>query len=92
MKLHSQQIEMISHAVIKSLVADDVARIGVPDDAAERVIRLVTEDLMVEDRLNDEVREILSKHESEMRMQGVQYHEMFKIVKQRLVRERKLIL
>ena len=47
---------------------------------------------MVEDRLNDEVRQLLEEHADKMAGGSVEYHEMFKLVKAKLVRERKLIL
>jgi len=50
------------------------------------------EELTVEDRLNDEVREILIAHQDEMRRTSVSYQEMYKKVKQQLARDRKLIL
>jgi len=46
----------------------------------------------VEDRINEEVREILSRYSEEMRRTGVSYQEMYKKVKGQLARERKLIL
>jgi hypothetical protein len=50
------------------------------------------EELTVEDRLNDEVREILTQHQDEMRRTGVSYQEMYKKVKGQLARDRKLVL
>jgi len=47
---------------------------------------------MVEDHLNEEVREIMKTYADEMTRRGVQYHDMFKMIKQELVRKRKLIL
>jgi hypothetical protein len=47
---------------------------------------------MVEDQLNDEVREILASHAEEMRRTNVEYREMFKMIKKKLARERKIIL
>ena len=52
----------------------------------------IAEDLRVEDELDAEVREILEGHAVEMRRTGAQYHEMFKMIKKKLVRERRLIL
>ncbi len=52
----------------------------------------MAEEVTVEDRINEEVREILSKHSDEMRRMGVSYQEMYKKVKGQLARERKLIL
>lgn len=83
---------MLADAVVRRLADSRMAQVESLESAVGRVNRIITDDLMVEDKLNEEVREILSKHESDMRMQGVQFHEMFKIVKQKLVRERKLIL
>ena len=92
MKLHSSQIEMLGHGVVKKIAEDGRAEVENPDEVGVRLMRLITEDLQVEDKLNDEVRQLLGLHEIEMRDKGIQYHEMFKIVKQKLVRERKLIL
>jgi hypothetical protein len=50
------------------------------------------EELTVEDRLNEEVRELLIVHQDEMRRTGVSYQEMYKKAKQQLARDRKLIL
>ena len=52
----------------------------------------MAEELSVEDRLNEEVRTILSQHADEMRRTGVDYQEMYKKVKGELARQRKLIL
>ena len=92
MKLHQQQIEMLAYNLVKKMVETGAAEVVSPDETVSRIMRTVTDDLQIEDKLNEEVREILSKVEYEMRDKGIQYHEMFKIVKQKLARERKLIL
>ena len=50
------------------------------------------EELTVEDRLNEEVRQILSQYADQMRRTGASYQEMYKKVKVQLARERKLTL
>ena len=62
------------------------------ESAAEMISQLIEEELQVEDRLNDEVREILTQHQDEMRRTGVSYQEMYKKVKGQLARDRKLVL
>jgi hypothetical protein len=57
-----------------------------------RVRQRMNEELSVEDRLNDEVRTILTEHQDEMRRTGVSYQEMYKKVKGQLARDRKLVL
>ena len=50
------------------------------------------QDLKVEDELDEEVRKILEGYAQQMRQQNISYHEMFQMVKRKLVKERNLIL
>jgi hypothetical protein len=63
-----------------------------PDVIAQQVRKAMTDELGIEDRLNEEVREILNQHADEMRRTGVSYQDMYKKVKGELARQRKLIL
>lgn len=92
MKLKRSQVEYISHQVIKHLRREGVIEVDDPAVATEVFQRAFTEDLMAEDRLNDEVRQLLEAHADKMAGGSIEYHEMFKLVKAKLVRERKLIL
>jgi hypothetical protein len=92
MRLLPEQIELMTDAVVRRLGEAGAARFSAPDATRERLARALTEDLQVEDRLNDEVREILRGLSAQMEGQNIQFHEMFKLVKAKLVRERKLIL
>jgi len=58
----------------------------------ERVIGALTEELSLEDRINEEVRVILDAYSEEMRKSGAQYAEMFKKVKGELARKYKAVL
>ena len=58
----------------------------------ERVILALTEELSLEDRINEEVRVILEAYSEEMRKSGAQYAEMFKKVKGELTRKYKAVL
>ncbi|HUQ90487.1 MAG TPA: DUF507 family protein [Bryobacteraceae bacterium] len=55
------------------------------------IANIIEEDLAVEDHLNDEVREILSQYTEYMRRESVSYQEMFRRIKNQLVRDRKVI-
>ena len=62
-------------------------------DALEQKVRLaMQQEIGVEDRLNEEVRQILTQYADEMRRTGADYQEMYKKVKGQLARQRKLIL
>jgi hypothetical protein len=58
----------------------------------ERVTAALTEELALEDRINEEVRMILEAYSDEMRKSGAQYAEMFKKVKGELARKYKAVL
>ncbi|MDX2152477.1 MAG: DUF507 family protein [Bryobacteraceae bacterium] len=55
------------------------------------VASIIVDELEVEDRLNDEVRDILSQYEDYMRREGVSYQEMFRRIKNTLVAQRKVV-
>jgi len=57
-----------------------------------RVTAALTEELSLEDRINEEVRVILDAYSEEMRKSGAQYAEMFKKVKTELARKYKAVL
>jgi hypothetical protein len=58
----------------------------------EKVTHAMQNELMLEDQINEEVRVILDAIQDEMRRNGAEYGEMFKKVKQQLVRKYKAIL
>lgn len=53
---------------------------------------IITNELMAEDRLNEEVREILKKHETQIDRGRLDYKRLFELTKQKLVKERNLVL
>ena len=54
--------------------------------------QVITDELSVEDRLNAEVRQLLKAYDKQIEHGQVDYQKMFQMVKQKLVRERGLIL
>jgi len=62
-----------------------------PHALAELIAGVITEELQVEDHLNEEVREILSQYSEYMRREGVSYQEMFRRIKNTLISQRKVI-
>jgi hypothetical protein len=62
-----------------------------PQAASEQISQVIEEELAVEDRLNDEVRELLSQYSDYMRREGVSYQEMFRRIKNTLISQRKVI-
>lgn len=60
-------------------------------EAAMFVASVIEEDLSIEDRLNDEVRDLLSEYSEYMRREGVSYQDMFRRIKNTLITQRKVI-
>lgn len=62
-----------------------------PAAVAEKIASVISEELEVEDRLNDEVRDLLSQYSEYMRRESVSYQEMFRRIKNTLISQRKVI-
>ncbi len=62
-----------------------------PTVAAGLMAQVVEEDLSIEDKLNDEVRDLLEEYSEYMRRENVSYQEMFRRVKNQLLAQRKVI-
>jgi hypothetical protein len=89
--------DYVAHAaseVVKKLVEGELVEIKEKDLQAviARVRLRMTEEITVEEKVNEEVRNILVQYQDEMRRTGVSYQEMFKKVKGQIARDRKLIL
>jgi hypothetical protein len=92
MRLRSDEIEFLSRKIIKTLLAEQ--KLAVDDDEAvmAEIGRVITEELEREDRLNEEVREVLVQHSDEMARSNITYTEMFKMVKRKMAKEKGIIL
>jgi hypothetical protein len=92
MKLRHAELEYIAREIVNQLLAGKYIEVDDAEEAITIVVKTMTEDLMLEDRLNEEVRRILEEHANEVQRRGIEYHQMFNMIKARLVRERNLIL
>jgi len=94
MLLNRDYVGHMASQVVKKLVEDE--QISLKEKDVEPVILKVRnrmmEEITIEDKINEEVRTILTQHQDEMRRAGISYQEMFKKVKGQLARDRKLIL
>jgi hypothetical protein len=92
MRLTSDEIEYISRKIVKTLSSEGKLEMDSDARVVEAIGRVITDELMVEDKLNEEVREVLIQHASEMERSNITYTEMFKMVKKKLAREKGIIL
>jgi hypothetical protein len=92
MLLSRDYVSYMAKEVVKRLVAGKMIEAKNAESLTQHVRQLMADEIGIEDRLNEEVREILSRYSEEMRRTGASYQEMYKKVKGQLARERKLIL
>ena len=92
MLLSRDYVGYMAKEIVKRLVAGQMIEVKNAENTTQQVRQAMAEEVTIEDRLNEEVREILAKYSEEMRTTGVSYQEMYKKVKGELARQRKLIL
>lgn len=93
MRLRRKMIDYVAQTITDNLLAKGLLTLDTSaDTVTAECRRLITEDLLVEDRLNDEVKEILNAHTYEIDRGNIDYSRMFAMVKRQLVKERGLIL
>ena len=92
MRLKKEFIKKISKGVVKSLIDEDLIIWEDKTEKLETVINnLIVDDLMIEDRLNDEVKQLLESRTEEYERSMMDYGRVFQLVKSKLARERGLI-
>jgi len=93
MRLRKKMVDHVAKTVTDRLLEQRLLTVdGARETVMAEVSRLITDDLMVEDRLNEEVKELLRAHSTEMERGNVDYARMFAMVKRQLVKQRGLIL
>ena len=90
MLLAREFVDYVSRQIVKKLTPQWIETTD-NQVAAEFIATVVEEDLSIEDRLNDEVRDLLSQYSDYMRRESVSYQEMFRRIKNTLITQRKVI-
>ncbi len=93
MHVTKERIHAIAFTTIQRLQAQKYLDVTGSSDSVVRALETaITEELSVEDRLHAEVRELLKKFDAEFQSGKADYQKMFSMVKQKLVRERNIVL
>ena len=92
MALRREYVQLLSKKIVEELVKQEMIEVPEGLDLAEQIFQVMDAEVSLEDRINDEVRVLLNQHQDQMRQSGASYQEMFKLIKNKLVRERKLVL
>jgi hypothetical protein len=92
MALRKEFVRLLSVKIVEDLIKQEMIEIPEDLDLAGQLFQVMDEELSLEDKVNDEVRVLLNQYQDQMRQSGASYQEMFKLIKNKLVRERKLVL
>jgi hypothetical protein len=92
MLLSKEYVGYLAREVTKKLLAGEFIATKSTAAVREKVHAAMLEEFSLEDRINDEVRVILEAYSDEMRRTGANYQEMFRKVKNELVRKYKAVL
>lgn len=92
MRLNRNQIEHMAFVIIRDLLKQEKIIAEKKNTTIEEIITLITEEFLKEDKLDQEVREILSDHMEKIRKENIEYQTMFRMIKTKLAREKDIIL
>ena len=93
MRITKEFIDTLSNRIVRSLIEKDmIIWEETPNKLESIIVAIITEDLMVEDFLNEEVKTLLESKTEEYERSMMDYGRVFQMVKSKLVRERGLIL
>ena len=92
MALRREYVRVLATKIVEDLIKQEMIEIPEGFNLADQLYEVLDADLGIEDRLNEEVRTVLNQYQDQMRQSGASYQEMFKLIKNKLVRERKLVL
>jgi len=92
MALRREYVRVLATKIVDDLIKQEMIEIPEGFNLTEKLYEVLDAELGLEDRLNEEVRTVLNQYQDQMRQTGASYQEMFKLIKNKLVRERKLVL
>jgi hypothetical protein len=93
MRLNKIRVHHMAVSIIERLQSSGLLQIqGKPEVVVQKLESAILSELQVEDRLNADVREMLKQFEREFAEGRADYQKMFTMVKQKLIKERGVIL
>ena len=93
MRIPKPWVPLLTKKIIDNIISKNLINPLVPPEKLlSEAEEIILDELTVEDRVNEEVRELLKSHASEIEKGRLDYRKLFDLTKQKLVRERNLIL
>lgn len=93
MRLTKDLIQYLSTAIAASLESKGVVKYDVSKEViASKIADVITADMMAEEKLNKDVEKLLSAHEDEIARGQMDYRKVFELTKQKLAKDRGIVL
>jgi hypothetical protein len=92
MLFSKEYVGYLARQTTQKLIAGEFIETKDVPATVEHVAAALVDELSLEDRINEDVRTILEQYQDEMRVTGASYQEMFKKVKNELVKKYKAVL
>jgi len=92
MRLNKNQIEHMAFVIVRNLIKEGKVILEDRNRIVEDIIGLITDEFQKEDQLDQEVRDILSRHMEKIRRENIEYQTMFRMIKTKLAKERNIVL
>ena len=93
MRVPKTWVPFLAKKVVDNITFKNLVKPAVPlEKLLTETGEIILEELTIEDRLHEEVREILKSHSAEIEKGRMDYRRLFELTKQKLVKERNLVL
>ncbi len=93
MKLSNEKVDQFADALLDVIADDETTLLQAGDAELRAAIRaIIVDELQVEDRLNAEIHQMLQAYKYEITMDRLDYDELYRKLRSRLIAERKLVL
>ena len=93
MKLSDARLDRLATQIVDILAERDDVRLQADDTKLLHGVKaIMADELQAEDRIDEEVREILDQYRNDIAAGRLDYHELYRRIKTRLVNERKVVL
>jgi len=93
MRLSKDMIKYLSDAIAANIETKGLVDYEVPrSEIAEKIAEVITADMQAEEKLNKDVEKILAAHEAEIAKENMDYRKVFDMTKQKLAKDRGIVL
>jgi hypothetical protein len=93
MRISKEMIKHLSDAIAANLEGKGMVEYEVTKDAiSAKIAEVIAADMLAEEKLNKDVEKLLASHEAEIARENMDYRKVFELTKQKLAKERGIVL